>query len=271
MENFTSFEAYLDNLFRKSNPAHSTPLQKPSPLQKPLPLRYINMQTPPQTNQSLYYSPQCNYQTTEHQKLRGHISPSIPEPEKLTTTNSVTKSEQCPRFLNNISVTKATQILTTVQMTASPPTEVRSETNPIYQYATTPPRTPERPPQFFFPPDFCRSVTRDMQFIAATLTYGTSTSPPTSKRVLKHMTPPRTPIQVPSSFGKTPKVKRSRTKFSNEQLAALEQEFDVCNFITRKRKKALADAMGITTENIRVWFQNRRCQLKKLHNNIPKS
>ena len=265
MENFTSFEAYLDNLFRKSNPAHSTPLQKPSPLQKPLPLRYINLQAPPQTNQSLYYSPLCTYQTTEHHKLRGHISPSLPEPEKLTTTNSVTKSEQCPRFLNNISF----------QMSASPPTEVRSETNPIYQYATTPPRTPERPPQFFLPPDFCHSVARDMQFIAATVTYGTSTSPSTPPRTydttLKHMTPPRTPIQVPSSFGKTPKVKRSRTKFSNEQLAALEQKFDVCNFITRKRKKALADAMGITTENIRAWFQNRRCQLKKMQNNIPKS
>ena len=121
MENVTSFEAYLDNLFRKSNPAHSTPLQKPSPLQKPLPLRFINMQAPPQTNQSLYYSPLCTYQTTEHQKLRGHISPSLPEPEKLTTTNSVPKYEQFPGFLNKISATKRTHILTPVQLTASPP------------------------------------------------------------------------------------------------------------------------------------------------------
>ena len=117
----------------------------------------------------------------------------------------------------------------------------------------SPPPTPGRhtsPPRFFFPPDFN----------IPTLT------PPQQSAVS-----PNVPLNTPSSFGKATKPRRrSRTKFTPNQLDTLEEEFDNCSYISKERRKVVAAELGITSENIRVWFQNRRCLLKKMENNRPR-
>lgn len=106
------------------------------------------------------------------------------------------------------------------------------------------------PPRFFFPPDF----------------------PLPTREEVKHLsTPPLTPPNTPSSFGKTPKQKRTRTRYTSSQLGLLEKEFNEASYISKEGRRRLAEQIGLTSENIRVWFQNKRTLLKKKANNRPKT
>ena len=174
----------------------------------------------------------------------------------------------------------------------STPIEVASQRGP------TPPRTPSSvsPPQYFFPPDFalpCPSEQQKMiqpEHPATTRGEYSSSTSPSNKVFLGLPSPPETPvlapqthstigkipkqthtpIQILSAFGKTPRVRRRRTKFTTPQIDALEKEFDDCIYITIERRKVLAAELGVTSDNIRVWFQNRRHLIKKMQNNQPR-
>ncbi|XP_059166060.1 homeobox protein engrailed-like [Physella acuta] len=57
--------------------------------------------------------------------------------------------------------------------------------------------------------------------------------------------------------------KRPRTAFTNDQLQRLKREFDDCRYLTETRRKNLADELGLTESQIKIWFQNKRAKIKK--------
>nr|A9ZPC9.1 RecName: Full=Homeobox protein engrailed; AltName: Full=Lsten [Lymnaea stagnalis]BAF96782.1 transcription factor engrailed [Lymnaea stagnalis] len=57
--------------------------------------------------------------------------------------------------------------------------------------------------------------------------------------------------------------KRPRTAFTNDQLQRLKREFDECRYLTETRRKNLADELGLTESQIKIWFQNKRAKIKK--------
>ncbi|KAH6930353.1 hypothetical protein HPB50_013003 [Hyalomma asiaticum] len=57
--------------------------------------------------------------------------------------------------------------------------------------------------------------------------------------------------------------KRSRTTFTRFQLVELEKEFYWDPYLNRTRRLVLATCLGLTEQQIKIWFQNRRMRLKK--------
>jgi len=56
---------------------------------------------------------------------------------------------------------------------------------------------------------------------------------------------------------------RSRPCFSSHQTRELEQEFGVCQYVTRRRRIELAYTLSLTEKQIKTWFQNRRVKERK--------
>ena len=65
------------------------------------------------------------------------------------------------------------------------------------------------------------------------------------------------------SFAEKTKATRSRTAFKDFQLAALEEQFSKSDTIEGEEKKALARRLGLTVDNIRYYFKNRRADKRK--------
>ncbi|XP_073952915.1 homeobox protein pnx-like [Choristoneura fumiferana] len=59
------------------------------------------------------------------------------------------------------------------------------------------------------------------------------------------------------------KAKRTRTKFTTEQLSALEKFYRRNNFANRTRQHLVAAQLGLPEKSVRIWFQNRRMRAKK--------
>ena len=268
MDSYTPFEVYLENLFRKANPAHS------SLVQTPLLITAATYQTPQSINLS---------------HLLQH-SPTISQPTPLLP-GGVNRRESSLSFTVLKPTPQLYPALSSPLMTSTP-VEVTSHHIP------TPPRTPgtaASPPHFLFPPDFNLPSETDNLMITPRNLPNHKMTPPvarqTSATPLLHrvfpglLSPPESPaqtistfgktpteatVQTCSTFGKTPRLKRRRTKFTPSQINALEREFDDCNYITTERRRVLAAELDVTSENIRVWFQNRRYLMKKMMNSRSK-
>ncbi|XP_015919292.1 homeobox protein EMX1 [Parasteatoda tepidariorum] len=59
------------------------------------------------------------------------------------------------------------------------------------------------------------------------------------------------------------KAKRIRTAFSASQLMKLESAFDKNHYVTGNERKQLAEGLGLTETQVKVWFQNRRTKQKR--------
>ncbi|XP_055928748.1 homeobox protein EMX1-like [Argiope bruennichi] len=59
------------------------------------------------------------------------------------------------------------------------------------------------------------------------------------------------------------KAKRIRTAFSASQLMKLEGAFDKNHYVTGNERKQLAESLGLTETQVKVWFQNRRTKQKR--------
>ncbi|XP_052863595.1 homeotic protein empty spiracles-like [Anopheles cruzii] len=60
------------------------------------------------------------------------------------------------------------------------------------------------------------------------------------------------------------KPKRVRTAFSPSQLLKLEHAFENNHYVVGAERKTLAQALGLTETQVKVWFQNRRTKHKRM-------
>ncbi|XP_023298794.2 homeobox protein rough [Lucilia cuprina] len=58
--------------------------------------------------------------------------------------------------------------------------------------------------------------------------------------------------------------RRQRTTFSNEQTLRLEVEFHRNEYISRSKRFELAESLGLSETQIKIWFQNRRAKDKRI-------
>ncbi|CAD6208645.1 GSCOCG00012750001-RA-CDS, partial [Cotesia congregata] len=56
---------------------------------------------------------------------------------------------------------------------------------------------------------------------------------------------------------------RARTTFTNNQLLHMEQIYAQNNYLCRQKRINVAESLGLTEKQIKVWFQNRRMKDKK--------
>eukprot|EP00112_Aurelia_sp_Birch-Aquarium-sp1_P009470 Seg2077.1 transcript_id=Seg2077.1/GoldUCD/mRNA.D3Y31 product="Homeobox protein Hox-A4" protein_id=Seg2077.1/GoldUCD/D3Y31 len=56
---------------------------------------------------------------------------------------------------------------------------------------------------------------------------------------------------------------RSRPSFTSHQTRELEQEFNTCQYVSRRRRIEIAYALNLTEKQIKTWFQNRRVKERK--------
>ena len=57
--------------------------------------------------------------------------------------------------------------------------------------------------------------------------------------------------------------KRPRTAFTSDQLKRLRQEFTANRYLTEERRKNLCSELGLSENQLKIWFQNKRAKLKK--------
>ncbi|XP_023245861.1 homeobox protein Hox-D3-like [Copidosoma floridanum] len=65
--------------------------------------------------------------------------------------------------------------------------------------------------------------------------------------------------------------KRKRTSYSSAQIVELERVFDMDNYLSIAGRVQLAKEMGLTENQVTIWFQNRRSKVKKENRDSPDS
>ncbi|NP_001091862.1 homeobox protein NANOG [Danio rerio] len=82
------------------------------------------------------------------------------------------------------------------------------------------------------------------------LNLGVDTQPPLPALTASPVRPPTLP-------------RKTRAAFSEEQMNALVNRFNVQRYLTPAEMKTLAGATGLTYKQVKTWFQNRRMKLKR--------
>ena len=64
---------------------------------------------------------------------------------------------------------------------------------------------------------------------------------------------------------------RSRPSFTSQQTRELEEEFNNCQYISRRRRIEIAYSLNLTEKQIKTWFQNRRVKERKTRKPVEDS
>uniref|UniRef100_A0A7E4VEC8 Homeobox domain-containing protein n=1 Tax=Panagrellus redivivus TaxID=6233 RepID=A0A7E4VEC8_PANRE len=59
------------------------------------------------------------------------------------------------------------------------------------------------------------------------------------------------------------RMRRPRTTFTSEQLLELERQFAETKYLSRPKRYQLAQDLGLSETQIKIWFQNRRMKSKR--------
>ena len=73
--------------------------------------------------------------------------------------------------------------------------------------------------------------------------------------------------EPPSTGGKIQRKNGTRSVFSHVQRNILELHYQQREYVTKGERYHIAMATGISEEQVKIWFQNRRTKKKKLERN----
>ncbi|XP_033757749.1 homeobox protein vent1-like [Pecten maximus] len=66
-------------------------------------------------------------------------------------------------------------------------------------------------------------------------------------------------------IGETPRPKKARTAFSDDQIQTLEVRYKSQKYLPAGERSKLAVELGLTDQQVKTWFQNRRMKEKRNH------